>query len=115
MMTLLETIGHRLRIARQTSGLTQDQAASAVGIHRVQLSLYESGKREIDITMLARLAALYGYTMDHFLRQDAGEEEQVNIAFRAEDVTEEDLTLVEWAKNFVLAASELERILERTE
>lgn len=109
-MTLIGSVAQRLRAARERTGLTQDKAAQAVGIHRVQLCHYENGKREIDISTLARLAALYGYTLDHFLA--GAEEEQVSVAFRAEDVGASDLEIVAWAKNFVLAAYELDQLLQ---
>ncbi|MEW6227471.1 MAG: helix-turn-helix transcriptional regulator [Bacillota bacterium] len=114
-MTLIGTVAQRLRAARERTGLTQDKAAKAVGIHRVQLSHYETGRREIDISTLARLAALYGYTPDHFLAdadEEEEDEEQVNVAFRAEDVSASDLEIVAWAKNFVLAAYELDQLLQ---
>lgn len=110
-MTLFERIGDKLREARERTGLTQDMAASSIGIHRVQLSQYENGKREIDLSTLAKLATLYGYSVNYVLGETE-EEEQVNVAFRAEDVSSEDLELIAWAKGFVLAASELECILE---
>ncbi|HHV61694.1 MAG TPA: helix-turn-helix transcriptional regulator [Firmicutes bacterium] len=110
MMGLIESIGSRLREARERTGLTQEAAAASVGINRVQLSQYENGRREIDISTLARLAALYGYTIDFFLGEAEGEE-QVSIAFRAEDVDEADWRIIAWAKDFVMAAEELEKIL----
>ncbi len=112
-MTLMGTVAQRLRAARERTGLTQDKAAEAVGIHRVQLSYYETGKREIDISTLARLAALYGYTVGYFLaRADGEDEEQVSVALRAGDVSASDLEVVAWAKNFVLAACELDQLLQ---
>jgi len=35
------------------------------------------------------------------------------LAFRAEDLQESDLEVVAWAKNFVLSALELEKILQK--
>lgn len=110
-MTITSSVAERLRIARKRMGLTQDRAAEAVGIHRVQLCHYENGKRKIDISTLARLAALYGHTLDYFLAHAEGED-PVSVAFRAEEVGASDLEIVAWAKNFVLAADELDRLLQ---
>ena len=65
-------IGNRLRQAREETHLTRDQAAEMVGIDRVSVWRYETGKRErIPIGILARLADLYGKSVDWFL-EDLG-------------------------------------------
>lgn len=112
MPELADLVGERLRRARESAGLTQQQAASIVGITREELSYHENGRREISLGRLARLANLYGYTVDYFLRdEDSSPESHVAIAFRAENVSEPDLEVIAWAKKLVVEAHELDCLL----
>jgi len=52
-------------------GLSQDAAADAVGVHRVLLAYYETGKRQVPLSAAAVLARLYGTSVEALL---AGEE-----------------------------------------
>ncbi len=54
----------RLRDAREHSGLTQEEAAAAVGQPQNFVSKCETGERRIDPIELADFAALYGTTTD---------------------------------------------------
>lgn len=59
-------LAQRLREARKARGLTQDEVASRLGIHRVQVSKWEREKapqRPRDET-LVKLAKLYGVTVE---------------------------------------------------
>jgi len=104
----------RLREAREESGFSQEQVAKAVGINRAVLSYYETGKRKIDLSTLKEMATFYGYSLEYFTENEkSNSEEPVMLAFRAEDLQESDLEVVAWAKNFVLSALELEKILQK--
>jgi len=60
------------------------------------------------------LATFYGYSLEYFTEKEkSNSEEPVMLAFRAEDLQESDLEVVAWAKNFVLSALELEKILQK--
>lgn len=73
-----------LRRAREGSRLSQEAAAGAVGLNRVVLSYYESGKRQPSLSTLSTLAGLYGLTAADLL---AGVErplsEATEVLFRA--------------------------------
>ncbi len=53
------TIRQNLRDLRQISGLTQEEAASKVGLTRQAISGYGSGRRQPDMEMLLKLAKCY--------------------------------------------------------
>lgn len=57
----------RLREARRQAGLTQAQAAAALGRPQSYISKCESGERRIDPIELAELAELYGKSASFFL------------------------------------------------
>ncbi|MFC5679096.1 helix-turn-helix domain-containing protein [Aeromicrobium endophyticum] len=52
-------VAHRLRSARETLGLTQEDVASALGIPRTSVIAMEAGKRNVTALELRRLARLY--------------------------------------------------------
>lgn len=56
--------------ARQKAGLTQQQAATALGINQATVCLWESGKTSPRAALLPRIAALYHCTVDDLLRKD---------------------------------------------
>lgn len=52
-------VAHRLRSARETLGLTQEDVASALGIPRTSVIAMEAGKRSVTALEIRRLARLY--------------------------------------------------------
>jgi len=54
-----QAVGRRLRSARETLGLTQEDAAGALGIQRTSVIAMEAGKRNVSALELRRLARLY--------------------------------------------------------
>lgn len=59
-------IGDRIRTQRRTSGVTQRDLASAVGVSPAYLSLIESDKRQIGGRLLNRIAEQLGVPADTF-------------------------------------------------
>ena len=57
--------GERMRIARETAGVSQIDAANALGYSKgVQLSNMEAGNRQVTLRVLLAASSLYGTTMD---------------------------------------------------
>jgi len=52
-------VGRRLRSARETLGLTQEDVASALSLQRTSVIAMEAGKRNVTALELRRLARLY--------------------------------------------------------
>jgi len=101
MDAILIKLGEKLQQARKTVGLTQAQVESIIGINKAQLSYYETGKREVSITMLEKLASLYGFTLEYFMNNKMSTTQDFQIAFRAEELAIEDIETVNWAKTFL--------------
>jgi transcriptional regulator with XRE-family HTH domain len=57
----------RLRSARLEAGLTQAQAAQALGKPQSYLSKCESGERRVDVVELERFAKIYAKPFSYFL------------------------------------------------
>src|SRR5579862_1106514 len=58
-----ESLGARLKLAREYRGYSQDDVAKYLGISRSAVSLIESGERRLDTIELAKLARLYQTTI----------------------------------------------------
>lgn len=97
----LERIGEKLKDARTKSGLTQAQVENLIGVNKSQLSYFETGKREINITLLEKLSVLYGYSLNYFLENSNFKEPDTQIAFRGEELNDKDLEVVAWSKLFL--------------
>jgi len=57
----------RLRDLREDHDLVQKEVAAQLGIDQRVYSNYETGKREIPVRHLLRLATIYGTSVDYIL------------------------------------------------
>ena len=63
-------IGAKLKNARATAKLTQEQAAEALGVSRQTVSSWENGKTYPDIVSVIRMSDLYSVSLDHLLKEE---------------------------------------------
>lgn len=61
----------KLREIRKRKGLTQTRLAELSNVHRVSISLYESGKAKPNVDSLKRLAAALNVSTDELLGESA--------------------------------------------
>ena len=87
-----ETVGQNIRLFRDRLGFSQANLADFLGIAREQISYYENGTRNVPLDYLQKLADLFGIDAYDLLETDSGQQ-QVNVAlaFRADDLTTQDL------------------------
>ena len=64
-------IGKKLKAARQSSGLTQEQVAERLYVSRQTISNWENEKSYPDIVSVVRLSDLYSISLDDLLKGDA--------------------------------------------
>jgi transcriptional regulator with XRE-family HTH domain len=62
----LDLIGQRLRQARQTVGYTPEEVSQKLGITKDELFLFESGRKSPPLSLLRKLAKLYGVFVSYF-------------------------------------------------
>lgn len=72
-------IGKRLKEARNSMNITQEQAAEKIFVTRQTLSNWENGRSLPDIVSVIKLSELYGLSLDELLRGD------VNVMKKAEN------------------------------
>ncbi len=63
--------------ARKRAGLSQAAAAEKIGVDQSAVCLWETGKTNPRVSLLVRLAELYGCTVDELL-SDSEEDEERN-------------------------------------
>ena len=59
-----EAIASRLALARKQAGLSQAQVAKILNLHRPSISEAEAGRRKVTVIELAKLAEIYGVSLD---------------------------------------------------
>ena len=64
-------VGERLRVARETAGVTQARAAAVIGVARTTLIAIEQGQRRARLHELQKLAALYHTSVNTIVRREA--------------------------------------------
>ena len=70
-------ISERLKAARQSAGMTQDQVAEKIMVSRVTVSHWENGKSLPDIVSLMSLSDLYSISLDELVKGDSKMTEKV--------------------------------------
>lgn len=63
-------IGSKLKNARNDKGLTQEQAAEALGVSRQTISNWENNKSYPDIISVIKMSDLYSVSLDHLLKEE---------------------------------------------
>ena len=76
-------LGQRLKSARETIGLTQQQVTDEVALNCVAISQIESGHRAVSSLELMRLSRLYGQDMTSFLGERPVEQDALAVLLRA--------------------------------
>ena len=107
-----QEIGRRLRLARESAKIRQDEAAKVIGMSRPTLVSIEKGDRRVRIQELQALANHYGVSVNALLRREAVHTDLVP-RFRRLRETEGDHTseAVKLLNDLVRAEVELENIL----
>lgn len=93
-----QSLGARLRRAREARGLSQQQVAERLGLKNHQPVLrMESGQRDVSTVELAELARLYRRPLSFFVASEVSEAEEADYAvlFRAGGLADKDLAEVD--------------------
>ena len=100
---LLET-GEKIRALRESRGMSQEQLALLLDTTKNSISKYENGQMEMKISMLYKLADLFGVTPNdltpkHILKKTYDEKRKLieNIIQMLMNITYENLSLFETA------------------
>ncbi|GAB1798613.1 helix-turn-helix domain-containing protein [Priestia megaterium] len=111
MLTHVE-LGERLRDARKSSGITQQDAADKLEISRQKLSNVEKGQGPLDTLLLANMANLYGYSIDSLINSSESDDTEIKLAFRSEELSEEDQEVINWSRKVLINIKQIREICE---
>lgn len=106
-----KTIGNNLKKLRSVSAYTQDEIASALGITRSAYSNYESGEREIPLSLLEKASNLFGCELYIFFEEEAFVDDMILAsAFRLDDLCEKDLQEIIQFKDIVKSYLKMDQL-----
>ena len=98
-MNLKECIASRLRDARESSGLSQNQVANILNLKRPAISEIEAGRRKVTAEELIKFSEIYKVDLSWLACKESDKREQVEdklqmAARELSDIKEEDLDKV---------------------
>ena len=64
---MIMSFSERLRIARQSRGLTQQQLAELIGVSRSTVAMWETGEHQPDLDTVSKLATILKVSVDFLL------------------------------------------------
>lgn len=106
--------GRNLKALREANGYTQEKVSEYLGIGRSAYANYEAGERETPLEVLERAADLFGCELSMLFEEDETAVENMLVcAFRADDLSVEDMREVAAFKSIVMNYLKMERMLEK--
>ena len=104
-----ETLLKNLKTLRERHKFSQQTIAGYLGLDQTTISKIEKGDRQITVDMLDKLACLYGIQPSDFMSDEisAG----FKYAFRAKEVTVDDLNSISTINRIALNSRFMERII----
>ncbi len=107
----MNTIGNNIKRFRDRIGLSQEQIGSFLGKKREQIAFYENGSRNPSIEELNQLSDLFGIELSALLEEDDEMNAvDVALAFRSDEVTNDDLKQVADFQKIVKNYLKIQRI-----
>lgn len=89
----MENSGRRMKELRENMNIGQEELASYLDISQSYLSQIESGNRNLTLSILNKLCALYGCSENYLLCKDNNFSPK-KFAFRSKNLSAEDLKCV---------------------
>ena len=105
-------VGRNLKALREANGYTQEQVANFLGIGRSAYANYEAGERETPMEVMERACELFGCELALLFDEDEQAVKNMLVcAFRADNLSVNDMKEVAAFKNIVLNYMKMERLM----
>lgn len=105
-------VGRNLKALREANGYTQEQVANFLGIGRSAYANYEAGERETPMEVMERASELFGCELALLFDEDEQAVKNMLVcAFRADNMSVNDMKEVAAFKNIVLNYMKMERLM----
>lgn len=105
---------NRLRELRIRAQLTQKQLANYLKIDQSMVAKLENGTRNFNMTLMDRICSLFGCTEEYLLMEDDFYS-PLTFAFRAQEITENDLESIAAVNKIILNLREMNEIMKENE
>ena len=105
-------IYEKLKMMREKAGLRQGQIADYLGVTQTFISKVETGERNLTVDQLESIVNLYGYSLAEFAAEE--EPRPIQFAFRAQDISQEDLHIIADIGKIAINSRFMAKILEGT-
>lgn len=106
-------VSNNLKVLRENSGYTQKQLADFLGLNRSAYANYESGERTAPLSVLEGVAKLFGVDVTMLFEADPSEiRSSLLCAFRADELTAEDMKQVADFKDIAMSYLKMQKLLE---
>jgi len=109
----MATIYEKLKMMREKAGLRQGQIADYLGVTQTFISKVETGERNLTVDQLESVVNLYGYSLAAFADM-VEEPHPIQFAFRAQDVSQEDLRIIADIGKIAINSRFMAKALEET-
>ena len=105
-------VGRNLKALREANGYTQEQVANFLGIGRSAYANYEAGERETPMEVMERASELFGCELALLFDEDEQAVKNMLVcAFRADNLSVNDMKEVAAFKNIVLNDMKMEMLM----
>lgn len=105
-------INIKLKELREKNGYTQRNIADYLGVDQSFVSKVEKGERSFTSDMIERLASLFGIHVSALLSEKNEDIPSTACAFRASDLSAEDLNTIAFINRIAINANYMTELLE---
>ena len=107
-------VATNIKRMREVSGYTQENVAGFLSVGRSAYANYESGDREIPLSVMEKLADLYGCELfDLYTEDEDALTSMLVTAFRVDALLPEDMAQVAAFKRIVKNSLKMDKLLSR--
>jgi len=96
----------KLKELRRKQGITQAELANRIGVVESAISLYESGKREPDISTLIKIAKCLNTTVDYLIDMPSNANNKTQQQQKEESLTEDEKQLLKAYRSLIPSMKE---------
>lgn len=104
-------IGNNIKTLRDSMGFSQCNIAHFLNVNQSLISKVESGERNLSSDMLEKLACLFGVSIDA-IENSTIEASNLSFAFRANDLSAEDLEAISTINRIALNSEYMAEMLK---
>lgn len=105
-------IGNNIKKLRDSMGFNQSTIACFLNVDQSLISKIEKGERSISVDMLEKLACLFGVSINT-IESSTIEASPLSVAFRASDLSLEDLEAISAVNRIALNSEYMAEMLKR--